>query len=82
MNKQEIFQIVINNTLEVLPDLEGHNFQYTDKLVDLGANSIDRAEIVAMTMEALNLQIPRVELAGVKNIGELVEVLHEKMQSI
>ncbi len=30
---------------------------------DLGANSIDRAEIVTMTLEALSLPIPRVELS-------------------
>ncbi len=82
MNKQDIFDLVIKNTREVLYDLGEHNFQYSDKLVDLGANSVDRAEIVAMTLEALNLEVPRVELAKVKNIGELVEVLYEKLQAV
>ncbi|AYK07539.1 acyl carrier protein [Brevibacillus sp. 7WMA2] len=81
MNKQEIFEIVVRIICEVLPELEDHHFKSEDQLLDLGANSVDRAEIVAQAMEELNLNIPRVELFGVKNIGELAEVLYEKLQS-
>jgi len=82
MRKEEIFEIVKKHTCEVIPELESHTFERSDRLVELGANSIDRAEIVAMTMEALSLQIPRVELFGAKNIGDLVDVLYEKSQSV
>ncbi|PEP90340.1 poly(3-hydroxyalkanoate) depolymerase [Bacillus wiedmannii] len=82
MNKQEIFELVINNIREVLPELEGHSFQPMDQLVNLGANSVDRVEIILMTMEELELRIPRVELSGANNIGELVEVLYEKLQTV
>lgn len=82
MNKEEIFEIIKSHTCEVIPELEGHEFKPGDRLADLGANSVDRAEIIMMTMESLSLQIPRVELFGVKNIGELAEVLYEKSQSI
>jgi polyketide biosynthesis acyl carrier protein len=78
MNKEDIFKLVVKHTCEIIPELEGHDFKPDDRLTDLGANSVDRAEIVAMTLEAMGLQIPRVELFGVKNIGELVNVLYEK----
>ncbi|TKI55281.1 acyl carrier protein [Brevibacillus antibioticus] len=81
MTKQEIFEVVIRNTREVLPELEGHTFQPTDQLANLGANSVDRAEIVMITIEELDLKIPRVELSTAKNIGELVEVLYGKLQT-
>ncbi len=81
MNNDEIFKLITNHTCEVIPELEEHTFQRTDQLKELGANSIDRAEIVMMVMESLNLQIPRVELFGVKNIGELADVFYEKLQS-
>jgi polyketide biosynthesis acyl carrier protein len=80
MNKDEIFKLITGHTCEVLPELTGHVFQYNDRLADLGANSIDRAEIVMMTMESLSLDIPRVELFGVKNIGELADLLYAKLQ--
>ena len=82
MNKENIFNLIVSHSCEVIPELGDHNFKLSDRLVDLGANSVDRAEIVAMTMESLSLQFPRVELFKAKNIGELVEVLYEKVQSV
>ncbi|WP_338551791.1 acyl carrier protein [Paenibacillus sp. KS-LC4] len=81
MTKQEIFEVVVSNVREVLPELEDHSFQPTDQLVNLGANSVDRAEIVMMIIEELNLRVPLVELSTAKNIGELVEVLYGKLQT-
>jgi len=80
-DREAIFELVIRHAREVVPELQGHAFQPTDRLADLGANSIDRAEIVTMTMETLGLRIPRVELFGATNIGELVDVLLQKSQS-
>lgn len=78
MNKEDIFKIIINQCCEILPELREHSFQRTDQMKDLGANSVDRVEIVTMVMQSLSLQIPRVELFGVRNIGELVDALYEK----
>jgi len=79
MSEQEVFKMITCNICEVIPELEGHNFKYEDRLVDLGANSVDRAEIVAMSLESINLEIPLVELSKVRNIGELAKVLYEKL---
>ncbi|NJI51642.1 acyl carrier protein [Bacillus subtilis] len=81
MDKQRIFEVLITNICEVLPELEGHRFEPEDQLVELGADSVDRAEIITMVLEDLSLKIPRIELSGVKNIGELAEVLYDKVQS-
>lgn len=80
MNKEEIVRIIVKNIYEVIPELEGTNIKATDSMVHLGANSIDRAEIIMMTMEDLGLNIPKVELAGARNIGECAEVFYEKLQ--
>lgn len=81
MNRGDIFKLIVRHSCEVIPELEGHEFTPNDRLVDLGANSVDRAEIIMRTMESLSLHIPRVELFGSKNIGELADVLYEKLQS-
>lgn len=78
MNKEEIFKVITEHACEVLPSLEDHNFQQDDSLKDLGANSIDRSEIVMMTLESLSLNVPLVELARAASIGELASILHEK----
>ncbi|MHB0879976.1 acyl carrier protein [Paenibacillus sp. SEL1] len=79
MHKEEVFDIVKRCICEVLPELQDHTFEYGDRLVDLGADSVDRAEIVNKTMETLSLNIPRVELSGMKNIGELTDALYAKL---
>jgi polyketide biosynthesis acyl carrier protein len=56
-----------------------HEFAPTDRLQELGANSVDRAEIVTLVLESLALRIPRTELFGPKNIGELAQLLQTKM---
>ncbi|MWV45365.1 acyl carrier protein [Paenibacillus sp. HJL G12] len=81
MNTNELFQIIVSHTREVLPELQDHPIQPEDRLADLGANSVDRAEIIMMTMDTLSLRIPSVELFGVNNIGELAEVLYAKLQT-
>lgn len=82
MNKEYIFKTIVRIICEVIPELEGHAFQPDDRLVDLGANSIDRAEIVTMTLEALSLSISRVDLSEARNIGDLTRTIYEKSQAV
>jgi polyketide biosynthesis acyl carrier protein len=82
MKKENILELIVKNICEVMPELETHDFQQDDSLKNLGANSIDRVEIVMMTMEALSLEIPKEELLRVKNIGELSNLFYEKFQTV
>lgn len=82
MNTQTVFELIVRCTREVIPELEAHQFQPHDRLADLGANSVDRAEIVTMVLEAMSLRIGRTEVFGPKNIGELASLLHEKTLQI
>lgn len=79
MNREEIFAIVTRHAQEVIPGLRGYAFQPHHSLRELGANSIDRSEIVMMTLESLALSIPLIETVKAANIGELVNVLHAKL---
>ncbi|MFJ8229742.1 acyl carrier protein [Streptomyces sp. NPDC094448] len=78
MPDQDVFALIVEHTREVIPELEEHPFQPAESLRDLGANSIDRAEIIMMTLQSLSLSIPLVELAQAQNIGELAELIHGK----
>jgi len=79
MNKDEIFQIIVSHTREVLPVLEGHDFKQTDSLKALGANSIDRADIIMLTLETLSLNIPMMVMAKAENMGQLAGIIHDKI---
>lgn len=78
MEKKEIFELIANHTCTVIPILKEHAFQPEDRLKDLGANSLDRSEILEMVMASLSLDIPRVEVFGAKDIGALVDVLYKE----
>ena len=79
--RQQIFELIVSHTREVLPELVRHDFGPEDRLENLGANSVDRAEIVMLVLESLRLRIPRVETIGPRNIGELTDLLDRKLRS-
>ena len=81
MNVTEIFETITAHVREVIPALEKHDFQLTDSLRELGANSIDRSEVVMMTLESLSLNIPLIAIAKAENIGELADIFYQKMQN-
>ncbi|GGP81755.1 MULTISPECIES: acyl carrier protein [Streptomyces] len=78
MKSEEILPLIHEAIVEVLPELDGHDFQETDSLDALGANSMDRAEIVMIVLEAMNLEIPLVDTFGPQNLGELARHLADK----
>ncbi len=81
MNKEQIFQIIKKYTCEIAPELEKVPITPTDSLKNLGIDSVNRAEIIMMVMEDLSLNIPRIELAGAKNIGELADLFVGKLEA-
>jgi polyketide biosynthesis acyl carrier protein len=78
VSKETIVEVIIRHTREVIPHLERYQLQPSDSLKALGANSIDRADIIMMTLESLCLNIPLVAMAKAENIGELAGIIHEK----
>ena len=76
--REEVFSVVKENVVGILDELDEALIVETAALKDLGANSLDRAEIVTGSMEDLGLSFPMRELAGVSNIGELVSFLYSK----
>lgn len=79
MTVQDVFDIIARHTREVLPELADRSFQLHDSLRELGANSIDRSEIVMLTLETLSLRIPMIDVAKAENMGELAGLLHARL---
>lgn len=80
MTKNEIFEVVRRNLVEILPELEQVHIDPQQSMKDLGANSIDRADVVVQSMEELNLKFPLHELGGVENIQGLIDFFHGQSQ--
>lgn len=76
--KPEIFALILKHVHAVMPHLRATSIQPSDSLRELGANSIDRADVVIGVMEEMDLTIPRVELVTPQTLGELVDLIHAK----
>lgn len=71
MTEAEIFEVVAGAVREVAPELAGRPLRREDSLAELGVPSVDRAEVLVTTLEALDLDVPLVRLSGPRNLGEL-----------
>lgn len=78
MDTQRIFELIETQIKECVPEIASRSVTREDSMSELGINSMERAEIIVATLEALDLVIPMTSLHGPKNLGELAELLHEK----
>jgi polyketide biosynthesis acyl carrier protein len=74
MTKEQIFEVVRENVLRVLLDVKPEQVRLETALSDLGANSVDRVEVVMYSMEELKIKVPSNDLQGIANLGGLVDV--------
>ncbi|MEY8355394.1 acyl carrier protein [Lachnospiraceae bacterium 54-53] len=78
MKFDQIFKIVQDSIMDVLPDIQREEINIEDSLSNLGANSIDRMDIIINSMEGVELKIPLVEFGELKNIKGIVSLLYDK----
>lgn len=81
MDNNEIFMVIKQNIIDVVPELASRNITINDTLRELGANSVDRAEILVKSLSALKLKASLVDFAQAKNIEELVAIFSKKLNS-
>ncbi len=77
--KEEIFELLKSNLLEIVPEIHPDQVQPVVSMKDLGANSIDRVDVILQTMEALELKFPLHELGELTNMQALVDNLHGRL---
>lgn len=79
MTRAQVLEIVMQQVREVLPQVATAELRPEVSLRELGANSLDRMEVVSLAMQALSLRFPVRELSKVSNIGELADALYERL---
>jgi polyketide biosynthesis acyl carrier protein len=75
MTVEQVFDVVRTSTARVL-DVDTSVMTLDGTLSDLGANSVDRADIVTQSMFELRVKVPAREFKEVTDIRSLVDVLH------
>ena len=77
MTKEELLNSIKEAIECVLPEADCENLSYEDSLKEIGANSVDRAEILMMLMEDAGARIPMASFGNAKNIGEILDIVLE-----
>ena len=78
MNRSEIFDVVKSLMIEIIDDVdETTEIDETDRMVDLGADSIDVVEVVSDSMRALSVKVDRTRLNSAQNIAGLLDLLED-----
>lgn len=80
MDQDSIFAVIKKNLLLILPDLSSAPISIDDSLRELGANSIDRMEIIVQTMADLKVKIPLIEFGKAKNMLEITAIFSNHLQ--
>jgi polyketide biosynthesis acyl carrier protein len=73
--RERVTDTVERNLRLVLPDLPADAFRPEVSMSDLGADSMDRMDVVIGTLDDLGLELAGDRLAGVRDIGTLIEAL-------
>jgi polyketide biosynthesis acyl carrier protein len=77
MTQSSILEIVKTAIRSVLPTVDMDRITMDTRLGDLGADSVDRSDILIGSMDAVGVSLPLVELGKTNSIGALVTLLHQ-----
>lgn len=76
--KKNVIEVIKENLIEIIPELENTNFSVDDTFTELGANSVDRGELITLTLEKLEMNVPRIEFVSAQTTMDLTNLIIEK----
>jgi len=78
VSREEVERIVREVITVVLPSVPAEAIAGNQHLRDLGADSVDRVEIILMLLERFNLQEPMSTFSAIPDVDALISVLYER----
>lgn len=80
VERDKVLTVIIKNLKQNVDGLESTEIDAKRSMIDYGASSLDIVEIVSASMRELRVKVPRTELANLKNMDELADLLLKKVQ--
>ena len=78
VSREAVERIVREVIAVVLPSVPAHEIATDKHLKDLGADSVDRVEIVLMLLDRLHLDEPMSSFNRLPDVDSLITFLHER----
>lgn len=75
MRQEDVFSVLKAVLGEVVPEVDVDAVTPEDSMRELGANSIDRAEVITLTLERLGISRPLVRFADAGDLADIVEIM-------
>lgn len=75
MDRQQVLEVVLKHFRLNVDGLEGREIDFSKSMADFGASSLDIVEVVSGSLRELRIRVARTELAELKNIDGLVDLL-------
>lgn len=64
--------------VEIVPTVDPATVRGDQHLKDLGADSVDRVEIISVVLDRLGLTEPLASFSGLPDIDAMVDLLHDR----
>jgi polyketide biosynthesis acyl carrier protein len=77
MENPDVFEALRATIAEILPGVAAGAVKAGDSLRDLGANSVDRVDIISETLEAYDLRVSMIEFGELHTVQEIVDVIEK-----
>lgn len=82
MNRNELLNIIKNNMIKVIGPIIPEDISPSMELKDFGADSIQRVDIISLSIEEAGLNIPLVEFGRAKTIQDIADILYNHIKVI
>ena len=79
MTRQEIFEVVKSNIVEIIEEAEGVELEEHHSMRDFDADSLEIVEVVARSMKQLRIKVPRDQLGSAQNLADLVDLFEAQI---
>jgi polyketide biosynthesis acyl carrier protein len=81
VTSDELLTVVLESVREILPTVDPARLRPELHLRDLGADSIDRVEIIVTVLDRLGLDEPMASFTDLSDIGQMVDLLCRRTSS-
>jgi polyketide biosynthesis acyl carrier protein len=77
MTREEMFGVIRANMQAVIEGARGQEIAEHQSMRDFGADSLEIVEVVSRSMKQCRRKVRRTDLADVRNLGELLDLLEK-----
>jgi polyketide biosynthesis acyl carrier protein len=81
LSRHDVLAVVFESVREILPDVDPAGLSSDLHLRDIGADSVDRVEIIVTVLDRLGLDEPLASFTDLTDIDDMVDLLYRRTRT-